>query len=75
MAYYRTVDRILGHQSNPHLNLPMRQAAAACGLHWGVRHEQETTTPHRDLRSMVNAMWCDKRDLHTAIQSQDTHTQ
>ena len=35
MAYYRTVDCILGHQSSPDLNLSSRQAAAACGLHGG----------------------------------------
>ena len=75
MAYYRTVDRILGHQRNLDLNLAMRQAAAECGLHGGVCHKQETTTPHRGLRSMVNAMWCDKRDLHMAIHYHDTHTQ
>ena len=39
MAYYRTVDRIVGHQSDPDLNLAMRQAAAACGLHEGGKHE------------------------------------
>ena len=75
VAYYSNVDRILGHQSEPDLNLAMRQAAAACSLHEGGKHEQETTTPHRDLRSMVTAIWCDKRDLHTAIHSHDTHTQ
>ena len=75
MAYYRTVHRILGHQSDPDLNLAMRQAAAACGLHEGGKHEQETTIPHRDLRSMVTAIWCDKRDLHTAIGSNDTEPQ
>ena len=74
VAYYCTVDRILGHQIDPDLNLAMRQAAAS-EFHGGVHHEQETTTPHRDLRSMVNAIWCDKRDLHTVIHSHDTHTQ
>ena len=33
LAYYRSVGNILGHQSDPDLNLAMRQAAAACGLH------------------------------------------
>ena len=75
MAYYRTLDRILGHQSDRDLTLAMRQAAAACGLQGGGKHEQETTTQHRDLRSMVTAIWCDERDLHMAIHSPGTHTQ
>ena len=32
VAYYRTVQRILGHQDKADLNLAMRQAATACGL-------------------------------------------
>ena len=75
MAYYRTVDCILSHQSDPDLNLTMRQAAAVCGLHEGGKQEQETTTPHRDLSSMASAIWCDQRDLHTAIHSHDTGNQ
>ena len=47
MAYYLTVDRILGQQSDLDLNLAMRQAAVACGRHGGLHHERETTTPHR----------------------------
>ena len=74
-AFYRTVDGILGHQSSPDLNLAVRHAAATCGLHDGGEHEQETTTPQQDLRSMVTAIWCDKQNLHTAIHSPDTHTQ
>ena len=74
MAYYRTVDRILGQQRDPELNLAMRQAAAACGLHAGVPQEQEATTQRRGLHSMVNAIWCDKQDLHLAIHSHNTHT-
>ena len=30
---------------------------------------------HQDLRSPFNAIWRDKRDLHTAIKSHDPHTQ
>ena len=74
MAYYHTVDPIRGRKINPDLNLAMKQAATACGLRGGVHHEQETATPHWDLRSMVNAVWCYTRDLHTAIHSQDTHS-
>ena len=33
MAYYRTVQRILGQQNETDLNPAMRQAATACGLH------------------------------------------
>ena len=33
MAYYRTVQRILGQQDETDLNPAMRQAAAACSLH------------------------------------------
>ena len=33
MAYYRTVQRILAQQDETDLNLAMRQAATACGLH------------------------------------------
>ena len=75
IAYYRTVDGILGHQPDPDLNLAMREAAAASGLRERNRREQEAATPHRDLRSMVTAIWCNKRDLHTAIDSHDPHTQ
>ena len=75
MAYYRTVDRILNQQTEPDLNLAMRQAATACGLHGGHRHKQAATTPHQDLRSLVSAIWRDKRDLHTAIHSHDPQTQ
>ena len=75
MAYYRKVDRILSHQSNPDLNLAMRQAEAACGLHKGGKQEEESTTPNRNLRSLVTAILCDKRNLHTAIHSHDIHTQ
>ena len=32
IAYYRTVQRILGQQDETDLNLAMRQAATACGL-------------------------------------------
>ena len=75
MTYYRTADRIPVHGRDPDLNLAMRQAATACGLHEGGKHEQETTTPPREVRSMVTAIWCDKRDLHMTIHSHDTHTQ
>ena len=33
MAYYRMVQRILGQQDGADINLAMRQAATACGLH------------------------------------------
>ena len=51
MAYYRTVQRILGQQDETDLNLAMRQAATACGLqgkHWfaqdGITRRQAGTT-------------------------------
>ena len=75
MVYYRTSDRILGHQANRGLNLAMRQAAAACGLHQKNHDEHEATKPHRDLGSIASAIWRDKRDLHTATHSQDAHSQ
>ena len=74
MLYYRTVS-ILGHQTDSDLNLAMRQAGTACSLHKRSHQEQETATPQRDLRYMISAIWCDKRDLHTAIHSHDPHTQ
>ena len=74
-AYYRTVQRILGQQDETDPNLAMRQAAAACGLHGGQRYTQDNVTPHQDLRSMVAAIWRDKRELHTAIQSHDPQAQ
>ena len=75
MAYYHTVDRILGHRTNPDLNLAMRQAAAACGVCQRVCHQQETGTPHQDLRSIVSYTWCEKQHLHTTIHCHDPHTQ
>ena len=75
MAYYRVEESILSHDAEPALNLAMREAAAACGLHERHHHEQESTTPHQDLRSMVSAIWRDRRDLHMAIHLHDPHTQ
>ena len=66
IAYYRTVQRILGQQNETDLNLAMRQAATACGLH-GQQRTQDDATPHQDLRSLVTAIWHDKRALHTAV--------
>ena len=74
MAYYRTVQRILCQQVQMNLNLAMRQAATACGLH-GQHGTQDDATPHQDLRSLVTAIWRDKRALHTAVHSQDPHAQ
>ena len=48
VAYYRTVQRILGQQDKTDLNLAMRQAATACGLS-GQRRTQDDATPHQDL--------------------------
>ena len=53
MAYYCTVQRILGHQADLDLNLAMRRAATACGLREKSHHQQQVATPHRDLRSWV----------------------
>ena len=75
MAYYRTVKRILGQLDKADLNLAMRQAATACGLHEGHRCTQDNATPHQDLQSMVTAIWRDKRALHTAVDSHDPQAQ
>ena len=72
IAYYLTVQRILGQQDETDLNLAMRQAATACGLH-GQHRTQDDATPHQDLRSLVTAIWHDKRALHTAVHSHDIH--
>ena len=69
-AYYRTVQRILGQQDKADLNLAMRQAATACGLN-GHHRTQDDTTPHQDLRSLVTAIWHEKRALNTAVHSHD----
>ena len=74
MAYYRTVQRILGQQDGTDLNLAMRQAATTCGLHRQHR-TQENAPPHQDLRSLVTAIWRDKRALHTAVHSHDLQAQ
>ena len=74
MAYYRTVQRILGQQDETDPNLAMRQAATACGLH-GQHRTQDDTTPHQDLRSLVTAIWRDKRALHTVVHSHDLQAQ
>ena len=75
MAYYRTVQRILGQQDETDLNLAMRQAARACGRHGGHRCAQDDAAPHQDLRSMVTAIWRNKRALHTAVHSHDPQAQ
>ena len=49
MAYYRTVQRILGQQDEADLNLAMRQAATACSLQGGHWRTQDDATPHQDL--------------------------
>ena len=71
MAYYRTVQRILGQQDETDLNLAMQQAATACGLHGKHWCAQDDATPHQDLRSLVTAIWRDKRALHKAVHPQD----
>ena len=75
MAYYRTVQRILDQQGEMDLNLAVRQAATACGLHGGHRCAQGDATPHQDLRSLGTAIWRDKRALHTAVHSHDPQAQ
>ena len=52
----------------------MRQAATACGFQ-GQRRTQDDATPHQDLRSLVTAIWRDKRALHTAVHSHDLQAQ
>ena len=74
VAYYRMVQRILGQQYKADLNLAMRQAATACGLN-GQYRTQDDTTPHQDLRSLITAIWHDKRALHTAVYSHDLQAQ
>ena len=68
MAYYRTVQRILGQQDEADLNLAMPEAATACGLHGRHRFKQDDATSHQDLRSMVTA-------IHTAVHSYDPQAQ
>ena len=65
MVYYRGEQRILGQQDDTDLILAMRQAATACGLQGEHRYTQDNASPHQDLRSMVTAIWHDKRALHT----------
>ena len=74
IAYYHTVQRIVGQQDETGLNLAMRQAATACGLH-GQHRSQDDATPHQELRSLVTAIWHDKRALHTAVHSHDLQAQ
>ena len=74
IAYYRTVQRIRGQQDETDLNLAMRQAATACGLH-GQHRTQDDATRHQDLPSLVTAIWHDKRALHTAVHSHDLQAQ
>ena len=74
VAYYRTVQRILGQQDKTDLNLAMRQAATVCGLN-GQHRTQDDTTPHQDLRSLVATIWHDKRALHTAVHLHDLQAQ
>ena len=70
IAYYCTVQRILGQQDETDLNLAMRQAATACGLH-GQHRTQDDANAHQDLRSLVSAIWHDKQALDTAVHSHD----
>ena len=74
ITYYRTVQRIPGQQDETDLNLAMREAATACGLH-GQHRTQDNVTPHQDLRSLVTAIWRHKRGLHTAVHSHDLQAQ
>ena len=74
VAYYRTVQCILGQQDKTDLNPAMRQAATACGLN-GQHRTQDDTTPHQDLRSLVTTIWHDKRALHTPVRSHDLQAQ
>ena len=74
VAYYRTVQRILGQQDETDPNLAMQQAATACGLN-GQHRTQDDTTPHQDLRSLVRTIWHYKRALHTAVHSHDLQAQ
>ena len=67
--HYRRVQHILRQQDKTDLNVAMRQAATACGLHGG--DTQDNAIPHQDLRSMVTAIWGNKQELHTAIHSHD----
>ena len=75
MAYYRTVQRILGQQDETDLNFAMQQTATACGLHGKHWCAQDDATPHQNLRSLVTAIWLDKRAVHTAVHSHDPQAQ
>ena len=70
VAYYRTVQRILGQQNKTDLNLAIRQAATACGLS-GQHRTQDEAVRDQDLRSLVTTIWHDKRALQTAMHSHD----
>ena len=74
VAYYRTVQRILGQQNKTDLNLAMGQAATACGLN-GQHRTPDDTTPHQDLRSLVTTIWHDKRAVQTAVHLHDLQAQ
>ena len=74
VAYYRTVQRILGQQDKADPRLPMPQAATACGLN-GQHRTEDDNTSHQDLRSLITAIWHDKRALHTAVHSHDLQAQ
>ena len=74
IAYYRTVQRILGQQDETDLNLAMRQAATACSLYRQHR-TQDDASPDQELRSLVTAIWRDKQALHTAVHSHDPQAQ
>ena len=75
MAYYRTVQRILGQQDETDLNHAMRQAATACSFHRKHPCAQDDATPHQDLQSLGTAIWRDKRALQTAVRSHDPQAQ
>ena len=75
MVYYHTVPLSLGQLDEADLNLAMPQAATAFGLHRGHRCTQDDANPHQDLRSMVTAIWRDKRAPHTAVHSHDPQAQ
>ena len=42
-TYYPTMERVLGRQSTPHLNVPMTQPATVCSLH--KHHSSNRDTP------------------------------
>ena len=73
--YYGTMERVLQQQPKHDLSRAMRQTSVACRVQEGHQDTKDTASPNPHLRSMVRAMWQDKRDVHGAVHSHDPRTQ